>query len=905
MASIVPARSGYSGPGLIQRSRAWVASLGLEVWLVLGLVVIALVAQSLNMFNYPSFTLKDDEGIYAAQAWSVLHLGQLTPYTYFYDHAPGGWLILAGWLGLTGGMQTPGGAIEGGRVLMLLLHLAMIPLFYQVCRKLGSNIPMAGLATFLFSVSPLALFYQRMVLLDNIMMFWLLLSLNLLLDGWGRLSRLIFSGLCFGLAFLCKETALFMLPAMLFIAWQQRWKHQGRFGLSGWLLPALLVISFYPLYALLKGELVPSGFPFIGSSHTGVSLVGAVQWQTTRAGEAINFADLVRQQWLPRDALLFGGGLLASVINLLRGFRNRQALATGLLGLLPLVYLARGGLVFDYYIILAIPFFCLNLAVLLSWLVSHLRFRFKTRSPGLAGIALAGVIALSAVAGYWVNGTAQPLYAAQPDQAGREALSWIKQHVPAESMIIMRDDMWTAMHESGPDGPAFPNAHSHWKVAQDPAVYQGIFNNDWHKVDYLIMSGGLKETFQQSNNKLALDALNHAHLVKTWQSQVGTESLHQHQIVELWKVDKTGETEAELLPDSAKYLQSHFERDGVYTGADGTVTSENQSYALLRAVWSNNRDEFNRVWNWTKPNLTNANGLMAWQWRNGAISDAHSAADADTDIALALLMGSKRWNDSALQEDGRRLVQAIWEHEVTTVKDKPYVMAGDWANGPELVAINPSYFAPYAYRIFQVVDSSHDWAAVLNSGYQLVFDASKAPLGFSQSAGLPPDWVGLNRASGELVALQLDKGDTTRYGYDAARTYWRIALDLRWTKDGRAETYLDQAGFLKDEVNRLLQDGITHKNLISAVYKHDGSVVEERPSMVSSAGGIAALLTHDPASANILYAGQVLGGRNLSNNGSYWGDPNDLYTQEWAWFAAAFYADALPNLWYVTQQGVN
>lgn len=37
----------------------------------------------------------DDEGTYAAQAWSVFHLGGLTHYTYWYDHPPLGWIQIA------------------------------------------------------------------------------------------------------------------------------------------------------------------------------------------------------------------------------------------------------------------------------------------------------------------------------------------------------------------------------------------------------------------------------------------------------------------------------------------------------------------------------------------------------------------------------------------------------------------------------------------------------------------------------------------------------------------------------------------------------------------------------------------------------------------------------------------
>ena len=146
------------------------------------------MAHGLNMFNFPAFAFKDDEGIYAAQAWAVLRQGRLAPYTYFYDHAPAGWILLAGWMGLTGGPHTFGSAIDSGRVLMLLLHLAMVPLLYRVARKLGCRPPAPCWRSSCSPLSPLAIFYQRLLLLDNIMLFWVLLSLDLLLDGWGRLS---------------------------------------------------------------------------------------------------------------------------------------------------------------------------------------------------------------------------------------------------------------------------------------------------------------------------------------------------------------------------------------------------------------------------------------------------------------------------------------------------------------------------------------------------------------------------------------------------------------------------------------------------------------------------------------------------------------------------------------------
>jgi endo-1,4-beta-D-glucanase Y/4-amino-4-deoxy-L-arabinose transferase-like glycosyltransferase len=883
VARALPARA----PAFALPRLALAAPLRAELTLVLALVAIGLVSHGLNMFSYPAFTAADDEGIYASQAWAVLRQGALSPYTYVYDHVPGGWILVAAWMAVTGGPHAFGSAVDSGRVLMLLLHLATLPLLYRVARKLGCSVPIAAFATLLFTLSPLAIFYQRRLLLDNIMLFWALLSLDLLLDGWGRLSRVTLSGLSFGVALLSKETAIFLLPAMVYIAWQQRWRHQGRFALFGWLVPVLVVASWYPLYALLKGELWPAGgaaqFSTSGYGNAGVSLFDSLLWQVGRdGGGAFNldnqFWTLLRGDWVRRDALLVGGGVLATALNLGRGRRlasvdDRRAVATGLLALGPLLYLARGGIVFDFYVLLALPFWCLNLAVLGDWALR--------RAPARAAAGGVALAAAALVAGYWLVGGLAPLYTQRPSQAGRDALAWLKQNVPPESTIITRDDLWTDLREPGLGGPGFPNVQSYTKVAGDPAIRTGVFHDDWQTVDYLVMSPGLQDTLVASNNTVALGALQHAHLVERWSLQ-GSQ-------LELWKVDKAGPLDAANLAASDAYIGHRFEQSGAFVDADGSVTSEAEAYALLRAVWSDDRAGFDRAWGWTAAHLLTPDGQLAWLWRSGEIVDANSAADAETDTALALLMAGERWDDPGLTAAGRALVSAIWEHDVAVVDGRPYMSAGNWAPTLDIVAVNPSYFAPYAYHVFHEVDPDHDWIGVIDTGYQLLFDASAAPLGAPHSAGLPPDWVGLDRASGQIVPLVLDDTATTRFGFDAPRTYWRVALDQRWDQDGRADAYLRQAGFLRDEVARAASVG--------AVYEHDGTPVEGASSRVATAGALAALLTLDGDAANALYAGQLVGDSHRADRGLYWDDPNDLYAQEWGWFATALYAGALPDLY--------
>ena len=139
------------------------------------------------------------------------------------------------------------------------------------------------------------------------------------------------------------------------------------------------------------------------------------------------------------------------------------------------------------------------------------------------------------------------------------------------------------------------------------------------------------------------------------------------------------------------------------------------------------------------------------------------------------------------------------------------------------------------------------------------------------------------------MPLPFDTLDTTRYGYDAARTYWRVALHLRWNGDGRARAYLTQAGFLQSEVAR--------DNRVRAVYEHDGTPAGTESSMVGTAGALAALLTLDPAAANALYTAQLASAAQPAYPGVYWGHPDDLYAQAWGWFATALYANTLTDLW--------
>src|SRR5438105_745214 len=136
------------------------------------------------MFDYPASSLADDEGTYVQQAWAVLREGRLSPYTYTYDHVPGGWLQIAAWLGLVG-PRAFGSVTATARVLMLVLHVAAVVFLFLAARRLGMGRTAASLGALAFAASPLAVFYGREAILDNIMAFWLVVALALLAAARG------------------------------------------------------------------------------------------------------------------------------------------------------------------------------------------------------------------------------------------------------------------------------------------------------------------------------------------------------------------------------------------------------------------------------------------------------------------------------------------------------------------------------------------------------------------------------------------------------------------------------------------------------------------------------------------------------------------------------------------------
>src|SRR3984957_3051596 len=145
---------------LIRRHRTVLLSLGIPL-------VLVLVATAWNLQGWPG-RVDEDEGTYVAEAWAIIYEHHLAPYTYWYDHPPLGWGQLAAYIWLTDGFARYSSSVEIGREFMLVVTGASSVLVYLLCRRLGFRPAIAGITVALFGLCPLAVYYHRLVSLDNI-----------------------------------------------------------------------------------------------------------------------------------------------------------------------------------------------------------------------------------------------------------------------------------------------------------------------------------------------------------------------------------------------------------------------------------------------------------------------------------------------------------------------------------------------------------------------------------------------------------------------------------------------------------------------------------------------------------------------------------------------------------------
>lgn len=246
----------------------------------------------------------------------------------------------------------------------------------------------------------------------------------------------------------------------------------------------------------------------------------------------------------------------------------------------------------------------------------------------------------------------------------------------------------------------------------------------------------------------------------------------------------------------AFYKANYLTKDGrvIDSSINSITTSEGQSYILFMCLAMNDRKTFDLVYNWTNKNLRRKDGLYSWLWgmdkkNRYKVLDPNSATDADIDLARSSFLAYEAWKDKKYLKNGLQTINGIWNKETRHIGKHLVLVPGANQAKSDVIELNPSYFAPYAFRVFKTYDPNHDWTKLIDSSYYYL-DAVMS----ETKNGLPPNWFIVK--NGKIVLPDSERSD---FSYDAVRVFWRIYFDYQKTGEKRALLVLRKSKFFIQE----------------------------------------------------------------------------------------------------------
>jgi endoglucanase len=232
---------------------------------------------------------------------------------------------------------------------------------------------------------------------------------------------------------------------------------------------------------------------------------------------------------------------------------------------------------------------------------------------------------------------------------------------------------------------------------------------------------------------------------------------------------------------------------------------------------------------------------------------------------------------------------------------------GNWHEALPPYLVNPSYFSPAAYRLFDrmaigaeqsgntagegsvrapaphmEVKATPDrtrWSRLRHSTYTALNQLNQA-FGGQAGVGLFPDWCRVDAAGGLAPA----PGKDTRFGWEAVRLPFRVALDGLWFKEPRA------AQLLADKLLPFFKSRWQAQGRLVAVYNLDGAPAVDYESPVLYAGVLAGALAAGDRDFARQMAKKILSFYHEDGDRAYFEAPDHYYANNWAWLGLALYA---------------
>lgn len=217
---------------------------------------------------------------------------------------------------------------------------------------------------------------------------------------------------------------------------------------------------------------------------------------------------------------------------------------------------------------------------------------------------------------------------------------------------------------------------------------------------------------------------------------------------------------------------------------NGDVRTEGMSYGMMIAVQLDKKEEFDRLWKWTKTYMYQSEGpykgYFAWHCTpDGQKLAANPASDGEEWFVMALLFAAGRWGNGEgifnYQEQAQQILDTMLHKNeesdgiVTNMFDPQTKQVVFVPSGRNATFTDPSYHLPAYYELWA------RWAARDNAFWAEAAQASRAF--FRQAAhpetGLMPDYANFD-------GTPVKDPEHEDFRFDAWRTLANVAVDYAW-----------------------------------------------------------------------------------------------------------------------------
>jgi len=278
------------------------------------------------------------------------------------------------------------------------------------------------------------------------------------------------------------------------------------------------------------------------------------------------------------------------------------------------------------------------------------------------------------------------------------------------------------------------------------------------------------------------------------------------------------------------------------TGNDD-VRSEGMSYGMMIAVQLNKKEEFDRLWKWTKTYMYQTEGgykgYFAWHCKtDGTQLAANPASDGEEWFIMALMFADGRWGSGEEIYNYRAEAQSILD--VALHADK---LGGDLATDlfdPETKQVvfvpqlgrnsqftDPSYHLPHYYQLWSL------WADKDNDTWAKITKVSREYLKTSVNTqtGLAPNFS-------EFDGKPVNDDYNGAFRFDAFRVGANVGVDYAWFRPD--QWHIEQSNRLLDFFASQGMDSYPNQ------YKIDGTPLTTEHSSGLVATNAVAALAADP-----------------------------------------------------------